>query len=406
MKEQDEERFMTFLTATSEMLKQSEESALALVKKLEEADRNKDQFLSTLSHELRNPLAAISAELDMLDISQDKWQIKRAKDTMHRQINQLCALVDELLDLTRITNNKIDLKKKEIELNELIKIIAEDQRTLFSEKDIMLHTGISNDPIYLDADPVRLKQIISNLLSNAYKHTRPGGETILSGYKNDQEAVISVKDNGTGICPQLIPRLFQPFVQAGMPLDRSCEGLGLGLSITKGIAELHGGSVEAHSEGLGKGSEFMIRLPLSETGIHKRYDKTKQKEGGMHKLKILIIEDNRDFVNLLSAMLDSEGYQVKASYDGHEGVETCRRFRPDIVFCDIGLPGMNGFEVAKIIKGDDDLKNTYLAALTGYAGESDLKRTKESGFDRHISKPANFDKIRHLIEEYREAIKA
>jgi len=381
------------------LLLESEEKARALVKELEKADRNKNAFLSTLSHELRNPLAVISAGLELLSITQDKEQLKRAKDIMSRQMSQLCALVDDLLDLTRISNNKIELKKEKIELNELALLIAEDQRALFDGKKIKLHTRTGADSIYLDADPVRIKQIIGNLLHNAQKYTQTGGETILSVYKESKEAVISVKDNGIGLSPELKPRLFQPFVQADMSLNRSGGGLGLGLSITKGIVELHGGSVSVYSEGLGKGSEFIIRLPLSDMMGYDNADGTKQINAGTHSLKILVIEDNRDFADLLRAMLTVIGYQVMVSYDGHKGVEKAKQFKPDTIFCDIGLPGMNGFEVAKLIKKDDDLKGALLVALTGYVGEDDLKRAKESGFDRHMAKPVSLAAMQQFLNE-------
>lgn len=246
-------------------LRESEEKANDLVRELEDADRNKNQFISTLSHELRNPLAVISAGLEILDVSCDEEQTRRTRDIMRRQMNQLCALVDDLLDLTRITHNRIELKKERIELNELISSVSDDQQALFEDKGIRFITMIRDHPIYLDADPVRLKQIVGNLLHNAQKYARPGGETVLSVYRDKTEAVISVIDNGIGLDPELIPYLFTPFVQADMSLDRGGGGVGLGLSITKGIVELHGGTVNAASEGLGKGSAFTIRLPFAES---------------------------------------------------------------------------------------------------------------------------------------------
>ncbi len=383
-----------------EALQKSEKKANILVEELEEADRNKNQFISSLSHELRNPLAVISAGLEILGHSQGKEQIDKAKVIMNHQMGQLCALVDDLLDLTRISNNKIVLKIEPIELNGLASAIAGEQRALFDEKKIKLCTKTGTGSIYLDADLVRVKQIIGNLLHNAQKYTQTGGETLLNIYIEDKEAVISVKDNGIGLSPDLAPRLFQPFVQADMSIERSGGGLGLGLSITKGIVELHGGSVSVYSEGLGKGSEFIIRLPLSETMKHERADETKQTDVGAHSLRILVIEDNRDLADLLGTMLTMAGHQAVVSYNGYEGVEKAKRFRPDIVFCDIGLPGMDGFKVAKVIKENDDLKDSLLVALTGYAGKSDIKLSMESGFDKHLAKPVSLASIQQLINEY------
>lgn len=250
-------------TRAEDALRESEKKALELVEVLKETDSNKNQFISALSHELRNPLAVISMGLEIIGLTQDKEQIWKTNDIMSRQMRQLCALVDDLLDLTRISNNRIELKKEVLELSSLVLSTAEEQRALFDEKGVGLHTRICDEPIYIDADTVRIKQIIGNLLHNAQKYTPAGGEVLLSVCRENKQAVISVKDNGMGLSPELIPRLFHPFVQADMTLDRSGGGLGLGLSITKGIAEMHGGSVAAYSGGGGQGSEFVIRLPLS-----------------------------------------------------------------------------------------------------------------------------------------------
>lgn len=381
-----------------EALRESEKKANELVVELKATDKNKNEFLNALSHELRNPLAVISAGLQIMDATQEPNQTTMAKEIMSRQMNQLCRLVDDLLDLTRISNNKIELKKESIELSKLAQLTAEDHLALFREKGVKLLTRISPQTIQLDADYVRLKQIIGNLLDNAKKYTNTGGEVILSVYKDKGEAIISIKDNGIGISAEIKPRLFQPFVQADMSIDRGCGGLGLGLSITKGIVELHGGAVKAFSEGLGKGSEFIIRLPLSDMrSDHKPYDsKIKPLTSAV---KILIIEDNKDFTDLLSTMLTMKGYQVENSHNGHEGLDKARKFRPDIIFCDIGLPGKNGFEIAAAIKEDDTLKQIYLIALTGYAGNADLRRAKDSGFDRHLAKPVSLDSLQQVINE-------
>lgn len=246
-----------------EELRESEKKANELVVELKAADKNKNEFLNALSHELRNPLAAISAGLQILDITQDLNQAANAKEIMNRQMNQLCKLVDDLLDLTRISNNKIVLKKETIELTQFLQLTAEDHLTMFNRKGVRLLTRISADPIHLDVDPVRLKQIIGNLLHNAQKYTSAGDKVVLAVYEEDGAAVLSVKDNGVGIDAQILPLLFQPFMQADKSLERNNGGLGLGLSIVKEIIELHGGTVSVYSEGLGKGSEFIIRLPIS-----------------------------------------------------------------------------------------------------------------------------------------------
>lgn len=369
-------------------------------KELRQADKNKNEFLSALSHELRNPLAAISAGIQILDITKDEDQVKTAKNIMNRQMDQICALVDDLLDLTRISNNRIELKKEILELNKLAGLAAEDQRILFEKKGIRLSVNISGDPVYIYADSVRIKQIIGNLFHNAYKYTQAGGEANLNMYEENGEAVISVKDNGCGLSPEMMPKLFQAFIQADMSLDRSGGGLGLGLSITKGIVELHGGSVSACSEGLGKGSEFTIRLPLSDADGCVKVGDAKQADSSARSLKVLIIEDNKDFADLLNTMLAAAGHQTEVSYDGREGLEKAKAFKPDVIFCDIGLPGMNGYEVAKSIRNDNELKGIYLIALTGYAGAGDVEHVLKAGFNRHLAKPVDLASVQRLLNEY------
>jgi PAS domain S-box-containing protein len=246
-----------------EALKESEKKANALVANLEEADKNKNEFLNALSHELRNPLATIVAGLSLLELSDDKQQKRKAQDIMQRQIDQLCHLVDDLLDLTRITNNKIVLDKERVDLKELSLSMLTDSKLLFEEKGIHLEAEINEEDICIDVDPVRIKQIIGNLLDNAMKFTDSGGAVKVSVFREKNEAVIYVKDNGLGIDPAFLSNLFVPFEQADNSLDRRNGGLGLGLSITKGIAELHGGTVSVQSDGIGKGAQFNIRLPLS-----------------------------------------------------------------------------------------------------------------------------------------------
>lgn len=245
-------------------LGESRERMLALNRELEEADRNKDEFLSALCHELRNPLAAISVGLQLIDTARDVNETGFAIEIMKRQMNQLCRLVDDLMDMTRIRCNKIRLKKERMELNTLATLTGEDARQLFEKKGIRLSIHIGCEPLYLYADPMRLKQIIGNLLHNANKFTDAGGETELMVYRDGKDAVIRVRDNGIGIRHEMLPILFEPFTQADESLDRSNGGLGLGLSIVRNIAQLHGGSAAAFSEGLGKGSSFLIRFPLPE----------------------------------------------------------------------------------------------------------------------------------------------
>jgi PAS domain S-box-containing protein len=376
----------------------SRERMLILNRELEKADRNKNEFLSALSHELRNPLAAISVGLQLIDNAHHTGDTGLALEIMKRQMNQLCRLVDDLLDLTRIRCNKIHLKKEKVELNVLAMMTGEDIRQLFERKGINLLIRISCEPIYLYADPVRLKQIIGNLLHNAQKFTDEGGKVELSVFREDKNAVICVRDNGIGIRQEMLSIVFDPFTQADNSLDRSNGGLGLGLSIVRSIAQLHGGSAAAFSEGLGKGSSFLIRLPL--------IDKEENAEespypcnGDVCPLKILLIENSLDYADLLRSILEKEGHLCVSVQDGIQGMEKAIEFLPDAVFCDIGLPVMDGFEVARRLRSEPSLKNAFLIALTGYAEQRDVQTALEAGFHIHISKPADLAAIRNALHE-------
>lgn len=260
---------ITDLIISQRALEEAKRQALTLVEDLKIIDHNKNEFLNALSHELRNPLASIVAGFSLLNLTEDKHKTAQAKEIMQRQITQLCNLIDDLLDITRITNNKIELKKERIDLNKLVSSIVEDHSKQFGEKGVRIDTVINKNSIYIDGDIVRLTQTIGNLVHNALKFTKTGGEIHLSVYEEQNDVVIQVQDNGIGIKPEFLPNLFEPFRQADRSLDRRNGGLGLGLSIAKGIAELHGGSVSATSDGLGKGSMFIIRLPLSDDNLKK-----------------------------------------------------------------------------------------------------------------------------------------
>lgn len=378
------------------VLRENRERTLALNRELEEADRNKNEFLSALSHELRNPLAAISVGLQLIDNAHHAGETGFVMEIMKRQMNQLCRLVDDLLDFTRIRCNKIQLKQEKVELNNLARLTGEDARQLFERKGIKLCICTDGEPLCLYADPVRLKQIIGNLLHNSLKFTDEGGKTELSVYREEKDAVICVRDNGIGIKQEMLSIVFDPFTQADNSLDRSNGGLGLGLSIVRSIARLHGGSATAFSEGLGKGSSVLIRLPLPNSEAMGE-EPSRPCNGTAGPLKILLIENNRDYSDLLCSMLEKEGHLCISVYDGAQGMEKAREFLPDAIFCDIGLPVMDGFEVARRLRSEPVMKNTFLIALTGYAGQRDVQTALEAGFHMHLSKPADLAAIRNAI---------
>lgn len=381
-----------------EVLKKSEEKALLLVEELEKADKNKNQFISVLSHELRNPLAVIVASLSLLKMTNNPEQILKSNEIVNRQVSHLTKLVDDLLDLTRINQNKIKLKKVNIELCEILKQALQDYESEYRGKRVRLSVNLSNEPVFLSADPVRILQCVGNLLQNALKFTPEAGEVVLSLETENSEAVISVRDNGMGISRDVLEHLFIPFTQADTSLDRqNNNGLGLGLSIAKGIAELHGGNIIAFSEGLGKGSLFTIRLPICVQAQESQNSAVMKIPSRIH--KILLIEDNESLADVLCNMFDLMGYQAYVAYNGMEGITEAKKIRPDVIFCDIGLPGLSGYEVAKILKTDDNMKNTFLVALTGYAGESDAERARESGFEHHIAKPIDMSALEGILSE-------
>lgn len=384
-------------TVTEEALKNSEKKALALVRKLEEADRNKNRFINVLSHELRNPLATIMAGVSLLDVTDDAELAAHAKSIMKRQSAQLCRLVDDLLDVARINQNKIKIKKQRIDLKRVIREAAEDYKPRFLEKGVSLRIDAEGSPLYLEADAARVTQAAANLLHNSLKFTKKGGAVEISVYRDKDAALISVKDSGAGIKKDMLQKLFLPFMQYD-EYSGSSGGLGLGLSIAKGIAELHGGSISVRSEGPEKGSEFIIHLP----GIISDEVKEDIQCGAVQpsrSLDILVIEDNQEYARLLCAMLSEAGHRPVLACGGLEGFRTARSMKPDVVLCDIGLPGISGYEVAKLIRKNKRLKCVKLIALTGYATQGDINLSKSAGFDIHIAKPVSIETLSNVLAQ-------
>jgi PAS domain S-box-containing protein len=364
---------------------------------LREADRRKNDFLAVLSHELRNPLAPIRNSTYILErAAPGGSQAKRAIEVIDRQTGQLARLVDDLLDVTRITRNRIQLQRETIELNELVRRTMEDQRSLFEKSQVHLELHPAPRLVLVNGDWNRLAQILGNLLQNAAKFTPRGGETriAISADAAEKLAVIRVSDTGAGMAPEMVSRLFQPFSQADSTLDRSKGGLGLGLALVKGLVELHGGDVTAHSAGLGKGAEFVVRLPLA---IEEAAAPQPGESVTRRRRRVLVIEDNVDAADSLREVLEFREHEVAATYNGPEGVAKAREFCPDVVLCDIGLPGMDGYDVARAFRSDEALKGAYLVALSGYALPEDLQRAQEAGFDRHLAKPPSLEKLEELL---------
>jgi two-component system CheB/CheR fusion protein len=316
---------------------------------------------------------------------------------MARQVGQLTRLVDDLLDVTRFTSGKLRLRQARFDLVELVRRAAEDHRAQLHAAGIAFDVRTPARPLWIDGDEARIAQVVGNLLANAAKFTVPGGQVVLeiAGDASDGQAVMRVCDTGTGISPDMLESLFEPFVQADESLDRSKGGLGLGLALVKGIVELHGGTVEARSAGLGAGAEFVVRLPV-EIGEALPPEPSRPSSRPPPR-RILVIEDNRDAADSLRDVLELGEHQVEVAYTGPDGLKVAKELKPEVVLCDIGLPGMSGYEVARALRADESLRSAWLVALTGYALPEDERRATEAGFDRHLPKPPSIEQIEELL---------
>ncbi|HMA94463.1 MAG TPA: response regulator [Polyangiaceae bacterium] len=391
------------LAAREQLLKEARGLAAErerLIAALHEEGNRKNEFLAILSHELRNPLTPIRNSLYILErATPDGEQAKRAREVIDRQTHQMTRLIDDLLDITRITRNKIRLHREPVELNGLLRRSTEDHREHFRRKNISLEVRGWDLPLTVDGDPTRLAQVIGNLLQNAAKFTPSGGKVVLSLHlESPSVAIVRVCDTGAGMASDTLNRIFQPFVQADRTLDRSGGGLGLGLALAKGILELHGGTISAHSEGPGRGSEFLVRLPL-EAASGRKLSLVPGAPTPNLTRRVLIIEDNLDAAQTLREVLELADHSVEIARDGTEGLAKARSFEPDIVLCDIGLPILDGYAVARQMRADPRLRSTFLVALSGYALNEDVERSKQAGFDRHIAKPASMEVIKSLLDE-------
>jgi len=379
--------------------KRMEEELRRHAEELAEAHRQKDQFLAMLAHELRNPLAPLRTGVHILRQSQTPSDIReRTHDMMDRQLRHLSRLVDDLLDVSRIVRGKIQLRKERLDLRRLVRTVAEDRRPVLEQVGLTLLMDIPETPVCVIGDHTRLTQVLNNLLDNSVKFAK-GRNIVTVRLRADGEhrqAVLSVRDEGIGIEPELLPRLFTPFLQADRSLDRSRGGLGLGLAMVKGLAELHGGSVEAFSEGAGRGAEFTIRLPLEQELPALSETPTGSQPSGQP-LRILVVEDNRDAADSLRLLLHLMNHEARVAYTGPNGVAVAKEWRPDVVLCDIGLPGIDGYEVARQIRRLPGMAKALIVAITGYGQDPDVQRSKEAGIDHHFLKPIDPAQLKRLL---------
>jgi two-component system CheB/CheR fusion protein len=373
---------------------------------LRDEARRKDEFLAMLGHELRNPLAPIRNCLHLLrSPGLNPAQTDRALRTIERQVLHLTRLVDDLLDIGRISRGKILLRRERLDLVEAARATVEDQRPNLEEAGLGLDLDLPGSPIWIDGDPTRISQTFGNVLHNAGKFTDAGGRIAVSLRQEPDRgaAVLAIRDTGIGMEPELLARIFEPFSQADGSLDRSRGGLGLGLALVKALVELHGGSVEAGSPGPGLGTEVALRLPLAvpaEEGSVADPAPPAATDGTQRSRRCLVIEDNVDAAESLGLLLRLTGHESEVAFDAEEGLEKARRLRPEVVLCDIGLPGrMDGYAVARAFRADPELRPTFLIALTGYGQEEDRRRALDAGFDTHLTKPADLDVLRRLLAE-------
>lgn len=361
------------------------------------ADRRKDEFLATLAHELRNPLAPIRNGLQLLKLTTDTITWEQAREMMERQLAQMVRLVDDLMDISRITRNKLELRKAPVELWAVVQSAVETARPQIEASGHTLTVTLPPQPIHLDADLTRLAQVFWNLLNNSAKYTEPGGRIALTAELKDGEAVVTVQDNGIGIPAESLPNLFDIFSQVDRSLERAQGGLGIGLALVKGLTEAHGGTVEARSSGVGKGCTFIVRLPATER--KPSADNQTDASQPVAKGRILIVDDNRDGAASLAMLLTVMGNDTRTAQDGLEGVELAEAFRPDLIVLDIGLPKLNGFDACRRIREQAWAKDTLIVAATGWGQEEDRRRSKEAGFDHHLVKPVDAAEVNRLLAE-------
>jgi PAS domain S-box-containing protein len=374
---------------------------------LKDASRRKDEFLATLAHELRNPLAPIRNSLQILKMPRlDAVTLERTREMMERQVHQLVRLVDDLLDVSRVMRGKVDLRRERIELATVVARAVETAQPLMEAQGHDFTVALPSEPMPLDVDPIRLVQVVGNLLTNAAKYTEPNGRIWLTAQREDENAVLRVRDTGIGIAPDMLPHIFELFVQADHAATRSQGGLGIGLTLVKNLVEMHHGAVSAFSDGLGRGSEFVVRLPLASRAPG---DANENKNGDSQPEparpaghRLLVVDDNRDAAESLAILLRMQGHEVRVANDGVSALEIIKAYRPALVLLDLGMPKMDGYEVARRLRRQPGLENVRLAALTGWGQQEDRRRSAEAGFDHHFVKPVEPAVIQELVAKLKK----
>jgi signal transduction histidine kinase len=368
---------------------------------LEEADRRKDEFLATLAHELRNPLAPLRHGLDILRRNPDSAVAVEIREMMDRQLIHLVRLIDDLLDVSRVSQGKIELRKERIQAADVIRSALEPSQSLIDSAGHSLTIEMPAEPVWLEADLTRLAQVVGNLLNNAAKYTPEGGRIGLSLRADGEEAVIAVSDNGLGIPAEMQSKVFQLFAQVDTHTDRARGGLGIGLALVKQLVAMHDGSVSAESEGPGKGSVFTVRIPLAAADVEARpeIEEAPAPPTPIQALKVLVVDDNVEVAQTVAWMLEEMGHQYHLVHDGRQALQAARQFRPDAILLDIGLPVMDGYAVCRAFRQDDLFKDALIIAQTGWGQERDKALGSEAGFDLHLVKPVAYDDLERLLAD-------
>lgn len=369
----------------------------AAEERLRESDQRKDEYLAVLGHELRNPIAAVRSATELLrTIESDDPRLKRVSGVLERQSRHMARLIDGLLEVSRIARGKIDLDREALDLRDIVKEVLHDRAHDIDDMQINVEVSLPSEAVWVLGDPVRLVQVLDNLIGNSLKFTPAGGLVNVHVQTDDGHVLLRVRDTGVGIGKEMLPRIFQPFHQEAQDIARSPGGLGLGLALCRGLIELHQGTIAVHSEGRGLGAEFSIRLPIASTPAS---ETSSQPHVDVRATRILIVEDNEDAAMMLSELLEIQGHHVRVAGDGRQALDHLRSQTPDIVLCDLGLPGMSGYELARRIREEGAWKGLPLVALTGYGQQEDKARAARAGFNAHLIKPVDIVAIQRALEE-------
>jgi PAS domain S-box-containing protein len=406
-------RYFTGIVRDITERKELERQVRQRLEELAQADRQKNEFLAMLAHELRNPLAPMRNALYLLNSPKTDEPVReRARQIVERQMEHLVRLVDDLLDVSRIVRGMVDLRRGVMDLSEAVLRAAETAQPVIDGQGHELVLNLPDEPLWVDGDVVRLGQVIANLLTNAAKYTDRAGVIQLSAVHEEGLAVVRVRDPGIGIPPETLPHVFELFVQGDRSLARSQGGLGIGLTLVQRLVELHGGTVQAYSEGRGQGSEFTVRLPCvpaphaAVARAASRAAQRRAKSAAANPKRVLVVDDNIDAADSIVLILKGAGYDVSCVYDGPSVLPAAKDFHPDVVVLDIGLPGMDGYEVARQLRAQQEFRSTPLVAVTGYGQADDRVRSQEAGFDAHLTKPVNPQLLQQFIAKPRARTRA